>query len=94
MREVDDTALTRASLFVDCRETVLDHIGELKDPLARGILQRDDIIADFYDIPSGVFTRPDPEAITICKNGGGAHLDLMISRYVFETWRDNRVEKP
>jgi len=87
MREVDDAALQRAALFVDSRKTVLDHIGEMKDPLARGIITRDDIRADFYDISSGRFTRPDAEAITICKNGGGAHLDLMTARYIFGVWQ-------
>ena len=87
MREVDDTALTRAKLFVDSRDTTLDHIGELKDPLARGVISKADIIADYYDISSGSFTRPDSDAITICKNGGGAHLDLMTSAYILEKWR-------
>jgi len=87
MREVDDAALARAALFVDNRRTVLDHIGEMKDPLARGVITRDDIRADFYDIAEGRFTRPDAEAITICKNGGGAHLDLMTARYIFGVWQ-------
>ncbi len=87
MREVDDTALQRAALFVDSRKTVLDHIGEMKDPLARGVIAREDIRADFYDIASGRFTRPAPDAITICKNGGGAHLDLMTARYIFDVWQ-------
>ncbi|ATX65461.1 ornithine cyclodeaminase family protein [Roseinatronobacter bogoriensis] len=87
MREVDDTALQRAALFVDNRRTVLDHIGEMKDPLSRGVISHDDICADFYDIAAGRFVRPSPDAITICKNGGGAHLDLMTARYIFGAWQ-------
>ena len=87
MREVDDLALQRAALFVDNRRTVLDHIGEMKDPLSRGVITRDDILADFYDIAAGGFTRPDMNAITLCKNGGGAHLDLMTARYIFGVWQ-------
>ncbi len=90
MREVDDSALQRAALFVDSRKTVLDHIGELKDPLARGVITRENILADFYDIAQGRFTRPAQDAITICKNGGGAHLDLMTARYIFEVWQAQR----
>lgn len=82
MREVDDTALTRAALFVDSRATTLGHIGELKDPLARGVITPSDIRADFYDMEAGLFTRPGPQAITLCKNGGGAHLDLMTAAYM------------
>ncbi len=86
MREVDDIALRRAALFVDSRETVLDHIGELKIPLSEGVIDRNHVISDYYGIASGVFSRPDDQAITICKNGGGAHLDLMISRYILDQW--------
>ncbi|MCK0140380.1 ornithine cyclodeaminase [Aliiroseovarius sp. F47248L] len=86
MREADDTALTRARLFVDSRETVLDHIGEFKDPLARGVIVRDDVQGDLYDHKDGVFDR-QLDDITLYKNGGGAHLDLMTSRYILDAWR-------
>ncbi len=87
MREADDTALRRAALFVDSRDTTLAHIGELADPLARGVITRDDIRADFYGLADGAFARPGPDAITICKNGGGAHLDLMTARYMLKVWQ-------
>ena len=87
MREVDDTALTRARLFVDARATTLDHIGELKDPIARGVIAPEDVPADFSDIAAGRFARQGPEEITLAKNGGGAHLDLMTARFILERWR-------
>ncbi|MCC1480245.1 ornithine cyclodeaminase family protein [Roseibaca sp. Y0-43] len=86
MREADDTAMKRAALFVDSFDTTLDHIGELKIPLEQGVIERADILADFYGVADGSFSRPSPDAITICKNGGGAHLDLMTSCYILETW--------
>jgi ornithine cyclodeaminase len=79
MREADDEALTRARIFVDSRETVLDHIGELRDPLSRGVIRRADVLADFYELDR--FER-SPGDVTLFKNGGGAHLDLMTARYV------------
>jgi len=82
MREADDTALTRATIFVDSRATTQDHIGELKIPLANGTITRDDIIADFYDLPGGTFKRDTPDQITLFKNGGGAHLDLMTAAHI------------
>lgn len=87
MREADDETLRRARLFVDARATTLDHIGELKDPLARGVIARDDVLADYYDLPSGRFARRNADEITLCKNGGGAHLDLMTARYILNAWR-------
>jgi ornithine cyclodeaminase len=38
MREVDDTAMARARLFVDARATTVHHIGELIDPLKSGAI--------------------------------------------------------
>lgn len=84
MHEADDTALQRARVFVDSYETTLDHIGELKDPLARGAITRADVLADYYDLDQ--FTRADAD-ITLFKNGGGAHLDLMTGRYILDRWR-------
>ena len=82
MREIDDTALTRARLFVDSYDTTLDHIGEMKIPLAEGVISRDDIVADYYSLSD--FTRQSDDEITLFKNGGGAHLDLMTSRYILD----------
>ncbi|HHS94481.1 MAG TPA: ornithine cyclodeaminase, partial [Rhodobacterales bacterium] len=86
MREADDAALKRSRLFLDSRETVLGHIGELQIPLDAGVLTPDDVLGDFYDIESGAFRR-EPEDITLFKNGGGAHLDLMTARYILGKWR-------
>lgn len=83
MREVDDRAMQRARVFVDSRATTLHHIGELAQPLASGALREADIIADFYDDPARFCRRNDAE-ITIAKNGGGAHLDLMTTRYILD----------
>jgi len=87
MREVDDDALRRASLFVDSRTTTIHHIGEIKDPIARGVIAETDIRADYYDIASGAFRRQSQSEITIAKNGGGAHLDLMTAAYILAMWR-------
>jgi ornithine cyclodeaminase len=82
MREADDAVFRRASLFVDSRETTIAHIGEIMGPLSRGVIAESDIVADFYDIPAGLYRRRSPEEITVAKNGGGAHLDLMTADYI------------
>lgn len=89
MREADDDALRCARLFVDSRDTTLDHIGELKIPLAEGVITPDNVIADYYDAPE-TFARTSDDEITLFKNGGGAHLDLMTSRYILSVWEENR----
>ena len=81
MREVDDTAMARARVFVDARATSVHHIGELMDPIASGAMAESDVVADFYDDPR-LFSRRSDDEITIAKNGGGAHLDLMTATYI------------
>ncbi|MBC9246239.1 ornithine cyclodeaminase [Paracoccus sp. 11-3] len=84
LREVDDAAIARARLFVDSRTTTIGHIGEIQIPLDNGTITESDIIADFYDLPSGKYARQSDDEITIAKNGGGAHLDLMTARYILD----------
>ena len=43
------------------------------------------MVADFYELDR--FRRASDEEITVFKNGGGAHLDLMTARHVLERWR-------
>ena len=84
MRETDDTALARARVFVDSVDTTVGHIGELKRPIEAGAFSADDIVADYYSPES--FSRQSGDEITLFKNGGGAHLDLMTSRYIMDRW--------
>lgn len=85
MREADDAAMVRARVFVDSFDTTVDHIGEIKTPLGTGAITRDHLIADFYQPER--FQRQSSDEITLFKNGGGAHLDLMTSRYILDAWR-------
>ena len=87
MREVDDAAMARARVFVDSRATTLHHIGELIEPLKSGAIVEGDIQADFYDMASGAYARRTEDEITIAKNGGGAHLDLITASYILAAWR-------
>lgn len=80
MREVDDTAIAKARVFVDSRKTTIGHIGEIQIPLDRGVITEGDILADFYQ--PGAYRRDSADEITLAKNGGGAHLDLITARYI------------
>lgn len=80
MREVDDVALQRSRVFVDSLDTTLEHIGELKIPLSTGAIEGASVQADYYQLDQ--FKRQSADEITLFKNGGGAHLDLMTSRYI------------
>jgi len=93
MREADDALISRARLFVDSRETTIGHIGELKIPIASGVITEDAILGDLYDLVQGRTPgrRSDTE-ITVFKNGGGAHLDLMIAQRIVEVGEAHCLE--
>ncbi|WP_299859840.1 ornithine cyclodeaminase [uncultured Roseobacter sp.] len=84
MREVDDVALQRGRLFVDSLDTTVGHIGEIRIPIETGAITEADIVADYYTPEA--FARRGEDEITVFKNGGGAHLDLMTSRYILDRW--------
>lgn len=84
MREVDDAALLRSRVFVDNMHTTVGHIGELKIPIAAGVIDASHVVADYYDLDA--FARGSDDEITLFKNGGGAHLDLMTARYILDAW--------
>jgi ornithine cyclodeaminase len=82
MREADDEALRRARVFCDSRETA-GLVGEFAGPIARGVIRPEDVLADFYD--GHALRRGSPDEITLFKNGGGAHLDLIVARHILGT---------
>ncbi|WP_018001418.1 ornithine cyclodeaminase [Paracoccus sp. N5] len=83
MREADDALMARAALFVDSRATTLGHIGELMMPIASGAITAESVLGDLYDlVRPGARRRQSPDEITVYKNGGGAHLDLMTADYI------------
>lgn len=83
MREADDDVVRRAGqIFVDSRAGC-EGSGEIAAPLARGLIKRDDIIADLFDLSSGRHPgRTSDSQITMYKNVGGGHLDLFTARHL------------
>ena len=93
MREADDALIARGALFVDSRETTIKHIGELDIPISRGVISADSVLGDLYDLTAkNPPIRRGSDIITIFKNGGGAHLDLMISAYIKQAQSDHNLE--
>jgi ornithine cyclodeaminase len=86
MRECDDAAVTRARLFVDTRAGALKEGGDLVDPLARGVIAEDAIVADLYDLARGAHPgRESPDEITLFKSVGAALEDLAAAIAVWDT---------
>ncbi|WP_232666761.1 hypothetical protein [Pseudonocardia sp. TRM90224] len=79
MRECDDVALRRGTLFVDTR-TGLERSGEIHHAQASGPLE---IRGDLFELCRGtVAGRTARAEITVFKNVGGAHLDLFTARHL------------
>ncbi len=89
MREADDAVLQRGRLFVDARETTINHIGELMIPLASGAITEADVLADLSELCQQRHAgRQSDDEITVFKNGGGGHLDLMCARILHRHSQD------
>ena len=83
MREVDDEAITKSRIFVDSRKTTVGEIGEIEIPLRNGIIRESSVLADLYELCSKKAEgRISEQDVTLFKNGGGGHLDLMTAQYI------------
>jgi ornithine cyclodeaminase/alanine dehydrogenase-like protein (mu-crystallin family) len=83
-READDEAARRAVIFVDRRESAFDGVGDILQPIESGVISAADVRGDLYDLVAGaVRGRQSPTEVTLFKNAGGGHLDLMTAEVVF-----------
>lgn len=80
MREADDEAMCRARLFVDTRRFAVGGCGEFTQTIAAGVIAPADVVADLVALCAGAEGRRSAEEITLFKNAGGGHLDLMTAR--------------
>lgn len=81
-RESDDECLKRARVFTDSRDTALHGVGDILAPIASGAFSADRILGDHYDLAAGHLGRMNDSDITLFKNAGGAHLDLMTAEFL------------
>jgi ornithine cyclodeaminase len=81
MREADDETMRGGRLFADSRSFAIKHCGDIAIPIANGVIRESDIVADLFDLCRGrAAGRLTATEITVFKNGGGGHLDLMIAQ--------------
>lgn len=93
MREADDEAVRRAVLFVDTRAGAL-RSGDVAQPLAAGVVEESDILADLADLVAGRHPgRGAPEQITLFKSAGFALADLAAARLVRESRDGSRPQR-
>lgn len=85
MREADDEAVRRSTVFVDTREGALVEAGDLVQPIASGALRAEEVAADLYELCRGRHAgRHDPFEITLFKSVGAALEDLFAAILLWE----------
>jgi len=86
MRETDDDAIARASVFIDT-PTALQESGDLTQPLNSGVLNANDVEGTLFDLCRRNRTaRRDDREITLFKAVGTALEDLTAAALVFRSW--------
>jgi alanine dehydrogenase len=82
MREADDEAIGLARVFIDAWFTAGEHCGDICQPLAAGLLRKDDI-TDTFQLARGERPgRSREDEITLFKSGGGGHEDLGTAQHI------------
>lgn len=85
MREADDEAIIKSSVFVDNYEGAMKESGDIYLPLQKGILSKDDIRADLFELcQSKKPGRISNQEITTFKSVGHALEDLVAAKLAFE----------
>lgn len=83
-REVDSTAIARASLFVDRRESALKESGDILVPIAEGAITADHIVAELGSVVAGSGRgRQTAEEITLFKSLGLAVEDIAAAQHAY-----------
>jgi len=89
MREADDAAVARATVYVDTRAGALKEAGDIVQALASGALTEGGIAGDLFDLCKGdmVSGRRSEDEITLFKSVGTAIEDLAAAVLVYERLR-------
>ena len=84
MRESDDEAVMRATVYVDTRAGALKEAGDVVQPLASGQISPSAIAGDLFDLCRGnVSARTSPDQITLFKSVGTALEDLAAAQLAY-----------
>lgn len=90
MREADDEAIRRSTLFVDSRQAAPLESGDLAIPIQRRIITAASVKADLFQLCRNQKAgRTRNEEITLFKSVGHALEDLAVARLAFEKMMPN-----
>ena len=88
MRESDDEAISRASVFVDTRAGATKEAGDIVQAIQSGALTPEAIRADLFELARGEkHGRQSPDEITLFKSVGAAIEDLAAGIAVYRAMK-------
>lgn len=94
MREADDEAITRASVFIDT-DAALQESGDILDPIKSGALGADTIAGDLHSLCRGSSSgRKTSGEITLFKSVGSAIEDLAAATLVLSNVKERGSQFP
>ncbi|MFH7010809.1 ornithine cyclodeaminase family protein [Flavobacterium sp. FlaQc-52] len=87
IREADDAAISRASVFIDTYQGGLKESGDIVIPLQTNVIKVSDIKADLFELCSGIKKgRTTDHEITFFKSVGHALEDLVAAAHFYEKY--------
>lgn len=87
MREADDNAIKKATVFVDAFGGGLQESGDIAIPLKNGVLKESDIAADLFALAAKErHGRTAADQITLFKSVGHALEDLAAAKYYYQNY--------
>jgi ornithine cyclodeaminase len=85
MRESDEQAIVRSSVYVDTRAGALKEAGDIVQAIAEGALKAEEIRGDLFELARGTAKgRGAADEITLFKSVGAAIEDLAAAIAVYQ----------
>ncbi|WP_418604640.1 ornithine cyclodeaminase family protein [Hwangdonia sp.] len=89
MREADDEAISKASVFIDTFQGGLKESGDIVIPIENGVLNKEAIKADLFQLCSNKKNgRTSEKEITVFKSVGHALEDLVAAGYYYNKFKN------
>ncbi|MBT6037138.1 MAG: ornithine cyclodeaminase family protein [Kordiimonadaceae bacterium] len=89
MREADNDVIACSNIYVDAFSGALSEAGDILRPIDEGIISKDDVLGDLFDLVSDNFKRQANGKNSFFKSVGTALEDLIAAKLGFDNYRNN-----
>lgn len=80
MREADNDVIAASNIYVDTFSGALSEAGDILRPIEQGIISKEDVLGDLYDMVGDGFTRTGNGKNSLFKSVGTALEDLIAAK--------------